>query len=629
MVSPTITLTDPDQWLKGQQPAAKPAQAALTDPDTWLKSQDLNGSGTKEPEGFWHSLYTSTLGPMVNTAAHPLDTAVGTFKQLLDTQKLDAIAHEVKQGNYGKAAALGAMWATETPGQRMTQPVIDKTAKQIQTGDYKGAAGTALGTVAMQAIPVATEMFGAAPAVAAGAAETAPKFELPGIAPEATFLPEKAAASTAGKLQQRMQNIRFGSLDSIQEAASKGDGHAQQVLDQLNNAGEDPDRILQASINLNDYRSSKIAGELYDKVQDLAENKYKLGPIPLRETAPALKKAIADAQFGIRNKPVTAILSEARDALNPKPQTAPGTPASSLVDAAGNPFRPATPAAEVQPAPANTFAMMRKLSDQLGERIRMNSDGENALIGKEGIGQLQAVKTAIDNDLSGAIRKSGHSELEAAGQAADEYYKQVRVPFKDIRIARAAVTTEPDEILSKFIAAGKGDRAQKFYDALDPKGQAAAQYQMFAKSINDATDAGSFSARKFAGSLDKLQDAYGVFFDGPDKAAIDGLKNLAQHAAAIDRAPLGSTGIAAGVLAEGLARLGMPGAATVPAGIAVLSGAAKTLLMTDAGRQFLYRASSLKPGTPAMGAIWNSIQSKLPAMAARTVGESGLASTQQ
>ena len=121
---------------------------------------------------------------------------------------------------------------------------------------------------------------------------------------------------------------------------------------------------------------------------------------------------------------------------------------------------------------------------------------------------------------SGAPR--GVPEVQRAAQQADDFYKNVRVPFKDAGIAKAGSTTEPDTIFQNMVKAGRGDRAQKFYDALDPKGQAAVQYQMFSKAMNDATDPVSgFNSAKFVKSMNGLSDVYGVFFQGSDQNAID------------------------------------------------------------------------------------------------------------
>jgi hypothetical protein len=59
--------------------------------------------------------------------------------------------------------------------------------------------------------------------------------------------------------------------------------------------------------------------------------------------------------------------------------------------------------------------------------------------------------------------------------AADDYYRTYRVPVSDRAVAKALGTDEADTILNMFVKRGeRGDLAQKFFDAMGPKGRAAA-----------------------------------------------------------------------------------------------------------------------------------------------------------
>jgi hypothetical protein len=245
-----------------------------------------------------------------------------------------------------------------------------------------------------------------------------------------------------------------------------------------------------------------------------------------------------------------------------------------------------TPLADDAPA-GNTYARIRDLVSDVGEKIRLNMSGDNAVIGPKGVAKLQQVKDALEQDLNGFTQNSKLPDLQKAAADADQYYREVRVPFKDAGISRAAVTDEADTIFQGFIKAGRGDRAQKFYDALDPKGRAAVQYQLIAKAMNDAADpVNGFNSRKFVDSMGKLGDAAGVFFKGPDQAAIDGMRNVALQAAKAEAAPFGAPGAF------------IPGAERY----------AKYLMTTPQGRQMLYRASSLTPGSLPMANLFDAIK---------------------
>ena len=266
---------------------------------------------------------------------------------------------------------------------------------------------------------------------------------------------------------------------------------------------------------------------------------------------------------------------------------------------------------------------MRKVISQLDEQIRAGRTGDGALLSDRATGQLQRIKNALEDDVSGFVQNSKVPELQAAQDAADQFYKTQRVPFKDVNLGKAATTNETDQIFQKFIQAGKGDRAQKFYDALDPKGQAAVQYQLVARGVNQATDpVKGFDPGKFAQYMDNLKDSTGVFFQGADKRALDGLTNLMIHDAQVNRAPgnyLGQPAQGAIGLAHGLTR-DVPILGRIPNTAAV----GKWLLSTPRGRLYLYSARNLKPGSTAM----NTLAAAATARAATAPREASQLATQ-
>lgn len=224
--------------------------------------------------------------------------------------------------------------------------------------------------------------------------------------------------------------------------------------------------------------------------------------------------------------------------------------------------------------------------------------------------------------------------LRAAARAADEYYKSSRVPFKDRGIANATTTDETDRIYDKFIQAGKGDRAQKFYDQLDDKGRAAVRYGMVAKAVDGAIDpsSGVFSPKKFVTALDKTGDARDVFFKGRDKWEMDGFQNLMAHVTRAgqyaENPPTGQRVIPFLMLGGmGGSAAGLAHAAGVPTGVLPVGivAAARLMFTTARGRDFLLAASSLRPGTRAMDALVNRINAQLPGAAARAITSPGTA----
>ena len=345
--------------------------------------------------------------------------------------------------------------------------------------------------------------------------------KVPGIGMEPFRAKQQVEAKTAAmevksQFEDALINAEPSALSDLQDAADGGDQRARNVLEKMHTAGNDPDRVIQASIGLGDWTTRQTATELYDKVEKLAKD-HDLGDVPMNATGKAIGSSLNELRPAkLPNKEVIGLLAKIKESISPKVDEE-GQP---LLDAQGNPV-----------SPNNTYGLIRQLHSDLGERIREYYQGNNALIGEKGVGHLERVQNALEDDMRNYAKNSGVPEIVDAGQAADEYYKSARVPYKNGMLAAAATSNEPDQIFQQFVKSGKGDRAQNFYDSLDDRGKAAVRYNMVAKAVDDAMNdqTGVFSPQKFYTSVDKLDDAYGVFFNGKDKAEIEGFKNLMGH----------------------------------------------------------------------------------------------------
>jgi hypothetical protein len=282
----------------------------------------------------------------------------------------------------------------------------------------------------------------------------------------------------------------------------------------------------------------------------------------------------------------------------------------------------------------NSYGQIRQFRSDLGDRIKaLRTGAGKQLLGPQSAATLQQIRDAVDADLRDFTAQSGADDVQKAADTADKYYAEHRIPFKARDIAQAGApnlsgagtSAEPDQIFDAFIKAGRGDKAQRFFDALDPRGRAAVQYQIAADAMNQATDParGTFDAQKFFDALDKTKEAYGVFFKGPDKAAMDGLKNLARASlvasdreqALASKLTKAGTGLGAGSVVAGAS--GLHPVAWALGGAAGLAGAARGLMLTDAGRRLLADASTMGPGNPALSAILDRVLQTAPAGAAR------------
>jgi hypothetical protein len=261
---------------------------------------------------------------------------------------------------------------------------------------------------------------------------------------------------------------------------------------------------------------------------------------------------------------------------------------------------------------------VRGLRSDLGSMISDYYKGTNAATGSKGVQVLQGIKDAIEGDLNAFTAANG-PDLASAAKRADSIYKNEVIPFKDKALASAVKSSEPDQIYKTFIQAGKGDRAQKFYNALDSDGQAAVRSQMVQDAFTNATDgAQPFSPAKFAQSLEKVKDASGVFFKGQDKFELDGFTNLMRHiqrAGQVGENPTNGQRLVQtlmageGVGAVGGAMLGHPAGLVAPA-LSVASARALTkLFSSNLGKRLLLAAADTPVGSSAME---NLIQEDLP-----------------
>lgn len=399
-----------------------------------------------------------------------------------------------------------------------------------------------------------------------------------------------AMASYADDVKQSMLKTDYHGLDRLEVAANSGDKSALNTLTQIQNAGDDWTKIMQASGNLKLWQSRQAADSLYSKVEQIASTR---GEVPLNKTLSVLDTAItAETTSKLPDKQLISTLSEIRANLKS----------------------------------GNDFTAMRNLRSDLGDVVSNYYKGANAAVGAKGVEKLQAVRNAVEGDMA-AFATSNGGDLKNAWTRADQFYKTAVVPYKDRALATALRSDLPDEIYKKFIQVSRSgageDRAQKFYDALDPKGKAAVRYGMVANAIDSASipeKNGMLSPGKFAQSLEGVRNASGVFFKGMDKSELDGFKNLMEHSRRFgqftENPPTGQRVIPWLVLG---------GAAIRPAEMATVGTAAyavKQLITTEAGKRFLLEASVLKPGSPAMQRLSDELARQMPRLMNQQVSQS-------
>jgi hypothetical protein len=430
--------------------------------------------------------------------------------------------------------------------------------------------------------------------------EQVPFSGMPGLRQTQHDAARGEAEGVLSRLESAYKSIAPADIADLEAAAKAGDDHARRVLDQIRNAGDDPDRIIQASIGLQNFRTGKQAEQLYNRVEHLVlTNGLGDVDVPAGGIRDVVGWALNDAEGAVvKNKPAVNLLREIQGSIGA----------------------------------TNTFARLRRFHSDISRIIREHRENEHSIIGKEGVGYLERIRGAIEGDLQDFVDNSGVPEIQEAARAADEFYKRMRVPFKDAQLTAAASNTEPDQVLQRFLMEGKGDRAQKLYNALDPRAQAAVRYEMVQRAVDQAFDTkkGIFSPTEFAGYLEKQRKAYGIFFQGRDKWEMDGLRNVMEHIARagqfMENPPTGNRWIGH-MMNYGLPTAGAtiskfsPEAGALVVGVpAAITGLSRFLLTTEPGKRFLLAGSAYKPGSKQMERLLETIGAQMAQAGGKAAG---------
>lgn len=411
----------------------------------------------------------------------------------------------------------------------------------------------------------------------------------------------QAAHKIAEKSKREMVNQNFdlpGGIKNLERIAKSGGRRAKtasDLLESINNAGEDWNYILKTSGNARLFNNKLTADSLYNKVSDLSS---RYGDVSLDRTLNTIEKALSELnELPNTNKDAISVINGLKNDLM---QKVGAREPSLLVDEQGKPLQPGQP--ETVKQKDLSFSNVRNVRSSVSDRINDFVSGQNALVGKKGVGYLEKIKSALDDDLNRFATSNG-PELKKAWKEADTFYKKNVVPYKDRALAKALkAESNPDEIFKMFIKNGgaEGDfgtaRAAKFYQALDPKGQSAVRYGILKQAAEYATDpTGAFSPAKYATNLEKLAASRAVFFEGAAKSELNGLTNLMRHIERAGQMKTPDTGI------KNLPTLITLAAAQTGNLISLGGGsfALKWLVSSPTGKRLLLNASIAKPNSKA------------------------------
>ena len=391
-----------------------------------------------------------------------------------------------------------------------------------------------------------------------------------------------AADKLVGKLGDNLNATEYKALNRIQTAAANGDRNANRVMGIVNSA-QTPDEILQASLEVKQFRDKSVASKLYDQVGE------QLKGLPNTTVTPNKTKALLNSKIDELSKSLAPDSALTKDLSKIK-------------------------ANFDNPNVTTDFNNMRLLRSQLGDLADKYAQGTNP--NKSASKFFGDMRQAVESDITDFVASTGNDGIKKAYQRADAFYSNM-VKKQDRNLAKAMQSDKPDEIYNQFVKMGKGDRAANFYNALDQKGQAALRLKMadeaFGKAFNEQTNV--FSPAKFAGEFERLSEPYGMIFKGADKAEMDGFVKLMRH---VERAGQYMENPPTGVRLTDIAMVG--GAATNPILTAKIGGAsllAKTMFTTKAGKNLLMAASKLPEGSKGLANVLKAAETVMAASGAQ------------
>lgn len=400
--------------------------------------------------------------------------------------------------------------------------------------------------------------------------EKTPLFNILGARESQMGEAQRAASDLLKKQRERMIGTEFGGknglskLKSIADGNSKRSSAARNLLQNIENSGDDWNRIIQTSGNVSLFNKKLRADELADRVSELASP---FGSVPEIYTKKAVESALNELkELRIPDKKTLGILNRLNINLE-KPQDYEG---------------------------------MKQFRSSLGHLIDDYKKGKNSLIGSEGIGYLQNIKNAVEKDMD--IFAMSHSpELKKANQEFNNYYRKEVVPYKDAQLARALKNEDPDVVYSSFIklnssSEGKGySRAQRFYNALDNKGREAVKTGLlqhaFEKAVKEET--GYFSPALFTAELKRNMPAKSTFFNEKEKKDLEGFMKLMKHIERAGQTKGPETGVKniSYLMGLGSGLLGMVGVGTLGSSSYLL----KKIMSSPGLAKFIAASSEAKP----------------------------------
>ena len=426
---------------------------------------------------------------------------------------------------------------------------------------------------------------------------------------------QQAQAATdafSNKLAQDVKNTPFSGLPEIEAAAAAPGGPrkaaAQAILDQVNSGGQEAKDLVQTSAGLTSLREKMRLEALANQRAALAQGVTVQPTKALAVIDSALEEmnGVDASKWPVKDAAIQK-LQTFRDALANTTKEVP----TGLLDEAGQPLTRTvdTP---------NSFTSMGRTRSDIGDDLSGYFKGTNAEVGEKGSHILQEVKNAMSDDMSEAAQTSGNPKLAAADLTFRKEYANYANTYKDPAIVSLIQSKDPSKIMEALARSGP-EKAQRIFDVLDTKGQAAAAKAVFDEAITNATNkrTGDFIPGNVSGGITDKLDALGVVMKGENKFMLDGVKNTMQYLAKAE--PKQASALGQRITESAVSAADKSGA-IVGLAKALKDGGTDLLFNSPAGKRFLFAAAGYPPGSPLMR---NLVETQLPKVLGVTAGRMG------
>lgn len=245
-----------------------------------------------------------------------------------------------------------------------------------------------------------------------------------------------------------------------------------------------------------------------------------------------------------------------------------------------------------------SFQSLSVTRSNLSNDISSLYKGANSQTGSAPAYVLQPLKDALDTTIEKAAQESGIPQLAAADKIFRREYSKFKTDYADPVIRQALETKDPDALIGAIRRMGE-NKAQRLFDSLDPRGQKAFLSGLWDEVTKGAWNkrTGDFIPGNVSGGMFDAAKALGVSARGENAQALAGMNVVMQSLAKSD--PKLASALGQRFVEGAMGEVSPKGAVAVRFLEKIKDKGIDWLFDSPAGKDFLFKAGSMKPNSPA------------------------------